>query len=89
VSSADASGFRCLAGNHSLFASARENGGGRPSLFDAAFLATRYRAEYAMLEMPAVVRRVVIPILYVVGGMLGKHDKYKDAPTPIALDRRR
>ncbi len=72
-----------------LFASAKENGGGRPALFDAAFLATRYRSEFAVLEMPAVVRRVVIPILYVVGRLLGRHEKYKDAPAPIASDRRR
>jgi quercetin dioxygenase-like cupin family protein len=66
----------------SLFASTRDNGG-RPGLFDAAFLVTRYRAEYAMLELPAVVRRVVLPILYVVGRLLGRHDKFKDAPAPI------
>ena len=66
-----------------LFASAKENGGGRPALFDAAFLATRYRSEFAILEIPAVVRRVVIPIMYVVGRLLGKHEKYKDAPPPI------
>ena len=35
-----------------LFASAKQNGG-RPALFDAAFLITRYRSEYAMLELPA------------------------------------
>jgi cyclophilin family peptidyl-prolyl cis-trans isomerase/quercetin dioxygenase-like cupin family protein len=71
-----------------MFASVKENGG-RPGLFDMAFLATRYRSEFAMLELPAVVRRVVIPLLYVVGGVLGKRGKYKDAPAPIAPDRRR
>jgi quercetin dioxygenase-like cupin family protein len=68
----------------SLFASVKENGNGRPALFDAAFLMTRYRSEYAMLELPAVVRRLVIPILYVVGGLTGKYEKYKDAPPPVA-----
>lgn len=70
----------------SLFASMRENGG-RPALFDAAFLATRYRSEFALLEIPVVVRRVVIPIVYVLGGLLGRHKKYQDAPPPIAPDR--
>jgi hypothetical protein len=72
----------------SLFASTRENGG-RPSLFDAAFLGTRYRAEFAILEIPAVVRRVVIPILYGIGRLLGKYEKFKDAPASITADRRR
>jgi quercetin dioxygenase-like cupin family protein len=65
-----------------LFASAREHGG-RPGLFDAAFLMTRYRTEYTMLEMPSAVRHVVIPILYALGTALGKYSKYKDAPAPI------
>ena len=65
-----------------LFASTKENGG-RPGIFDAAFLATRYRSEFAILDLPVVVRRVVIPIAYVVGKVLGKHEKFKDAPAPI------
>lgn len=68
----------------SLFASVKRNGGGRPSLFDAAFLVTRYRTEYAMLELPAFVQRVVIPILFAVGKVLGKHRQYRDAPPSIA-----
>ena len=67
-----------------LFASAKRNGGGRPALFDAAFLMTRYRSEYAMLELPAFVRRVVIPVLFVVGRVLGKHENYRDAPAPMS-----
>ena len=68
-----------------LFASTKANGGVRPGLFDAAFLVTRYRTEFAMLELPAVVRRVVIPVVYVVGPLLGKDRKFKDAPPPISL----
>jgi hypothetical protein len=67
-----------------MFASVKRNGGGRPDLFDAAFLVTRYRSEYAMLELPAFVQRVLIPILYVVGRALGKYKKYADAPEPIS-----
>ena len=66
-----------------LFASAKRNGGGRPALFDAAFLITRYRSEYAMLQLPAFARRVVIPVLLVVGRVLGKYEKYRDAPEPM------
>src|SRR5262245_11109332 len=65
-----------------IFASTKEHGG-RPGLFDAAFLVTRYRSEFGMLEMPAIVRRVVVPIVYVVGTVLGRYRKFKDAPAPI------
>jgi quercetin dioxygenase-like cupin family protein len=66
-----------------LFASTKANGGSRPDLFDMAFLITRYRTEFAMLEMPRVVRRVVIPIVYVLGTLFGKYGKFKDAPEPM------
>jgi hypothetical protein len=71
-----------------LFASTKENGG-RPGLFDAAFLLIRYRTEYAMLELlPAVVRHIVIPIVYVIGTVSGKYRRFKDAPAPIQPGRR-
>jgi len=66
-----------------VFASMKENGG-RPGLFDIAFLTMRYRSEFAMLELPPAVRRLVIPLLYLVGRLLGKHEKYRDAPAPIS-----
>jgi quercetin dioxygenase-like cupin family protein len=69
-----------------LFASTKAHGG-RPGLFDAAFLMTRYRTEFAILELPAVLRRVVIPIVYMVGSVLGKDKRFKDAPEPIPPDR--
>lgn len=69
-----------------LFASTKQNGG-RPALFDAAFLLTRYRREFAMLELPLVVRTVVMPLVYAAGTMLGKYRKFKDAPAPIVRPR--
>jgi mannose-6-phosphate isomerase-like protein (cupin superfamily) len=72
-----------------LFESTKANGGKGPGFFDAAYLLTRYRLEYDMLEMPLVVRRVVFPIVYVIGRVLGKYGKFKDAPSPIRRDRTR
>lgn len=69
-----------------LFASVKEHGG-RPGAFDAAFLLTRYRSEFAMLELPLLVRKVVIPIVYAVGSVLGKYAKFADAPAPIPAGR--
>ncbi len=40
-----------------------------------------------MLEIPLVVRRALVPILCVVGRVLGKYEKYKDAPPPVTRDR--
>ena len=66
-----------------LFQSMRENGGGRPGIFDMAFLITRYRAEYGMYVIPGFVQRLVFPVLVVIGKVLGKYEKFKDAPDPI------
>ena len=66
-----------------LFESAKRNGQGRPDPFDAAFLITRYRSEFAMLEIPRLVQRVVFPVLLAVGTLLGKYRKYADAPEPV------
>jgi quercetin dioxygenase-like cupin family protein len=70
-----------------LFASTKANGGKRPGLFDAAFLVTRYRTEFALLDLPAFVTAVVIPIVYRMGVVLGKYEKFKDAPAPMSSSR--
>jgi quercetin dioxygenase-like cupin family protein len=54
-----------------LFAATARNGGARPGLFDIAFLATRYRTEFTMIEIPMAVQRVVFPIVVAFGFMLG------------------
>jgi quercetin dioxygenase-like cupin family protein len=66
-----------------LFSSQKSNGGRRPGLMDMAFLTRRYRTEYAMLAIPALVQRVVFPVLVAIGGMLGTYAKYADAPEPL------
>jgi quercetin dioxygenase-like cupin family protein len=66
-----------------LFESTKRNGGTRPDPFEAAFLMTRYRTEYAMLEIPAMVRRLVFPVLVTVGRLLGRYRRYADAPEPV------
>ena len=66
-----------------LYASTKRNGGGRPDPFDAAFLMRRYRSEFAMLEIPAAVQRLVFPVQVAVGRLLGRYRKYADAPEPV------
>jgi quercetin dioxygenase-like cupin family protein len=67
-----------------IYESTKRNGGARPDPFDAAFLMTRYRSEFAMPEIPAFVQRFVFPIQVVIGRLLGKYRKYADAPAPVS-----
>jgi quercetin dioxygenase-like cupin family protein len=70
-----------------LFGSMKRSGGKRPSLFDVAFLLTRYRSEFEMLEIPAVVQKVGFPIALVIGRLLGKYRRFADAPDPIPISQ--
>jgi quercetin dioxygenase-like cupin family protein len=55
----------------------------QPEMFDGAYLTWRYRSEFAITEIPGFVRNVVMPVIYFIGLLLGKYDKFKDAPKPI------
>ena len=66
-----------------LFAAQQRAGGTRPPLLDASFLMWRYRSEIRMDEMPAFVRRVVVPVAYAIGRLTGHHRKYAGAPAPL------
>ena len=66
-----------------LSASTRRHGGKRPGLLDAAWLSHRYRDEFATLEVPAPVRRLVFPVLARVGGALGLRRRFAGAPEPV------
>lgn len=66
-----------------LYASARRNGGHRPDPFEAAFLAHRFRSEFALLVVPRWVQRVVFPVLVAAGRLLGRYARYADAPEPV------
>jgi quercetin dioxygenase-like cupin family protein len=66
-----------------LYDSMKRSGGPRPGLFDAAYLATRYRSEFGMLEIPRLVQRIIFPVLIAIGTLLGKYRRYAGAPEPI------
>jgi uncharacterized cupin superfamily protein len=66
-----------------LYDSTKRNGGHRPDPFDAAFLITRYRSEFSMVEIPAPVQKVVFPLQVALGRLLGKYARYKDAPEAV------
>lgn len=66
-----------------IFESTKQSGNGRPDPFDAAFLTRRYRSEFAMMAIPAPVQQFVFPVIEGMGRLLGKYDKYADAPEPV------
>jgi hypothetical protein len=66
-----------------IFESQKHSGGSRPNLFDAAFLARRYRSEFGMVEIPAPAQRFVFTILVAIGRLLGRYKEYADVPEPV------
>ena len=66
-----------------LYDSTKRHGGRRPDAFDAAFLATRYRSEFAMVEIPTLVQRFIFPLQVALGKLLGRYRRYRDAPEPV------
>ena len=67
----------------SIFAAQVKTGTNRPAIFDAAFLLRRYKTEYDMVDMPAFVKKLVLPLVYYIGILLGKYRHFKDAPAPV------
>jgi len=66
-----------------IFNAQNKNGSPQPAVFDAAYLLTRYRSEYDMMEIPWFVRKIVFPGIYCFGMIMGKYRHFKDAPEPV------
>lgn len=66
-----------------VFNAQNKSGKAQPALFDAAYLITRYKSEYDMLEIPVPVKKLVFPIVYAVGKLLGKYRHFEDAPAAV------
>ncbi len=66
-----------------IYAAQNASGKAQPEAFDGAYLATRYKSEYDVPEIPAFVKRVIFPITIFIGKLLGKYKKFKDAPEPL------
>jgi uncharacterized cupin superfamily protein len=66
-----------------IYESQKEKKGPQPNPLDAAFLARRYRSEFGMVGIPAPVQRFAFPVMVMIGRLLGRYDKYADAPEPV------
>lgn len=67
----------------SVYAAQNKSGNVQPERFDAAYLLTRYAAEYDLPEIPSFVKKVVMPATVGVGKLLGKYTHFKNAPAPL------
>lgn len=67
----------------SIFAAQNKSGTARPETFDAAYLLTRYNKEYDLPEIPAFVKKAVLPATVAIGKLLNKYEHFKDAPEPV------
>ena len=66
-----------------IYRSVKSNGGSRPSMFDGAFLQTRYKSEFDMVEIPAFVKTVIFPVVLAFGKLTGQHRKFESSPAPV------
>lgn len=66
-----------------IYKSINKNKNGQPGMYDGAFLLNRYKAEFAMLEIPSFVQKVIFPVVLFLGNLLGKQKKFAHAPAPI------
>lgn len=66
-----------------LYDAQNKAGSAQPEKYDGAFLMTRYKSEFGLPEIPAFVKKTIIPATYMVGKLLGKYEHFKDAPEPV------
>ena len=57
--------------------------GGRQGMYDVAYLLDRYKTEFRMLEIPALVQKIIFPVILFPGSVGGKKKKFVDAPDPL------
>jgi len=55
----------------------------RPEIKRISFLTMRYRSEFATSDIPAFVRKLIIPAQYYIGKLTGAHKQFIDAPPPL------
>ena len=66
-----------------IYKSVKANGGHRPSAFDGAYLQTKYSTEFDMVEIPAFVKKYILPVTVWIGKLAGRHQKFEGGPAPI------
>src|SRR5687768_8941422 len=60
-----------------IYAAQNKANSGRPELFDAAYLMTRYSSEYDMPDLPWPVKKIIVPVTYFIGKLIGKYKHFE------------
>ena len=55
----------------------------RPEPVAAAFLIVRYRSEFGAYDIPAFVKKIIMPVQFFVDKLKGAHKRFREAPEPI------
>jgi quercetin dioxygenase-like cupin family protein len=66
-----------------IYRSTKANGGKSPSVFDGAYLQSKYKTEFDLTDIPIVVKQVIFPIVVMLGKLTGKHHRFDGAPEAI------
>jgi quercetin dioxygenase-like cupin family protein len=66
----------------SIFAAQNKSGTAKPALIDGAYLIKRYASEYDV-QMPWLIKKLIIPLTYYTAKLMGKYGHFKNAPAPI------
>lgn len=66
-----------------LYAAQNKSGNAQPEAFDGAYLVTRYKSEYDIKEVPTFVKKVIFPIIVLIGKIRGKYKHFANAPEPL------
>ena len=66
-----------------IYAAQNKTGSHQPETFDAAYLITRYASEYDLPDLPAFVKKGIMPLIVFIGKLLGKYKHFEDAPKPF------
>ncbi|HEX6226415.1 MAG TPA: cupin domain-containing protein [Chryseolinea sp.] len=70
-----------------VFQSMKDSGGKAPSILDGAYLLSRYKTEFDMMVVPTPVKKILFPIIVMVGKLTGRYRKYATAPAPVVIKR--
>jgi quercetin dioxygenase-like cupin family protein len=66
-----------------LYAAQNKSGKAQPEQFDGAYLIKRYSSEYDIPGIPKFVKKIIVPVTYYIGKLLGKYKHFKNAPAPL------
>ncbi len=66
-----------------IYAAQNKSGKAQPEQFDGAYLVKRYSTEYDLPGIPKFVKKIIIPLIYYIGLLLGKYKQFKNAPESV------